>query len=56
MRQCKKCGKDTNWYLLCDNCIEIEAGDPNVDPKAYSEKMDKLWEKEEDAYLAAHGY
>lgn len=56
MHQCQRCGKDTDHYYLCDECLEQEAGNPKEDYKAYSEKMDKLWEREEDAYLAAHGY
>lgn len=56
MHQCKQCGQDTDHYCLCDDCIDVEAGDPKLDPKAYSEKLDKLWEKETNAWYAAKGY
>ena len=57
MHQCKRCGKDTDHYFLCEDCIETEMSKPiYIDIIKAQAKMNELWEKEVDAYHAAHGY
>ena len=53
MRQCKKCGQDTEMYFWCNNCVKQFA--PESDP-AWIEKTEALWELEEDAYVMAKLY
>lgn len=57
LHQCKKCLKDTNHYYLCEDCIEVEAGNlQEIGHEAYSKALDSLWDRELDAWYASHGY